>query len=300
MQNILFRANSSYTIGTGHIMRDFVLAEQFKEANIIFATQDLPGNINHKIEERNYVIEIINSNDLEELVSIIKKYSIDMIVIDYYEIDFDFEKALKEVTDVTIFVLDDNYEKHYCDILLNHNVYGDAIKYKSLVPENSEIRCGLKYTLLRNEFIKEKQKGRQNKNDNNQLNAFISMGGTDPSNITIQILEVLKETPSIYAHVVTSTANKRLKELEKYVSCRNNITLHINSNSIAQLMNNADFAIVPPSVTLNEILYLGIPFIAIQTAENQKYMYDFIKNLNFIILKKFSVEELKYSLKEFN
>jgi len=299
MQNILFRANSSSTIGTGHIMRDFVLAEQFKDANIIFATQDLPGNINHKIEERNYVIEIINSNGFEELVGIIKKYSIDMIVIDHYGIEYDFEKALKEITDVTIFVLDDTYEKHYCDILLNHNVYGDTIKYKSLVPENSEIRCGSKYTLLRNEFIKEKQKGRQNKNDNNQLNVFISMGGTDHSNISIQILEVLKETPSIYAHVVTTTANKHLKELEKYVISRNNITLHINSNSIAQLMNNADFAIVPPSVTINEILYLGIPFIAIQTAENQKYMYDFIKNLNFIILKKFSVEELKYSIDEF-
>ena len=299
MQNILFRANSSSTIGTGHIMRDLVLTEQFKDTNIIFATQDLPGNINHKIKERNYAIEILYSNDLEELIGIIKKYSIDMIVIDHYGIDYDFEKALKEITDVTIFVLDDTYEKHYCDILLNHNVYGDTIKYKSLVPENSEIRCGLKYTLLRNEFIKEKQKGRQNKNDNNQLNAFISMGGTDHSNIIIQILEVLKETPSIYAHVVTTTANKRLKELEKYVSNRNNITLHINSNSIAQLMNNADFAIVPPSVTINEILYLGIPFIAIQTAENQKYMYDFIKNLNFIILKKFSVEELKYSVDEF-
>ena len=126
------------------------------------------------------------------------------------------------------------------------------------------------------------------------------MGGTDHSNISIKILEVLEETPSIYAHVVTTTANKHLKELEKYVISRNNITLHINSNSIAQLMNNADFAIVSPSVTINEILYLGIPFIAIQTAENQKYMYDFIKKLNFIILKKFSVEELRYSLKEFN
>lgn len=39
--------------------------------------------------------------------------------------------------------------------------------------------------------------------------------------------------------------------------------------------------------------------IAIQTAENQKYMYDFIKKLNLKILKKFSAEELKYSLKEF-
>lgn len=299
VQNILFRANSSSTIGTGHIMRDLVLAGQFKDAKIIFATKAHPGNINYKIEERNYVIEIINSNDLEELVSIIKKHSIDMIVIDHYGIDYDFEKALKEITGITIFVIDDTYEKHCCDILLNHNFYGDSTKYKGLVPETCEVRCGSKYTLLRNEFIKEKQKGRQCKNNTNQLNAFISMGGSDHSNINIKILEILKETSNIYAHVVTTTANKNLKELENYVSSQNNITLHINSNLIAQLMNNANFAIVAPSVTINEILYLGVPFIAIQTAENQKYMYKFIKKINLKILKKFSADELKYYIEEF-
>ena len=50
-KNILIRADSSSTIGTGHIMRDLVLAKQFPDAHIIFATQDLPGNINHKIQE---------------------------------------------------------------------------------------------------------------------------------------------------------------------------------------------------------------------------------------------------------
>jgi len=94
--NILFRADSSSTIGTGHIMRDLVLAEQFEDANIIFATQDLSGNINHKIEEKDYAIEILNSNNIEELIDIIKKHSIEMIVIDHYGIDHDYEKALKE------------------------------------------------------------------------------------------------------------------------------------------------------------------------------------------------------------
>ena len=299
VQNILFRANSSSTIGTGHIMRDLVLAEQFKDVKIIFATQDLPGNINHKIEERNYVIEIINSNDLEELVDVIKNHLIDMIVIDNYEINYAFEKALKEITGVTVFVIDDTYEKHYCDILLNHNVYGDSSKYKGLVPEKCEVRCGSSYTLLRNEFIKEKQKGRQSIDNAKQLNAFISMGGSDHTNISIKILEVLKKFSNIYSHVVTTTSNKNLNELEKYVSSQKNIALHINSNSIAQLMNNSNFAIVSPSVTINEILYLEIPFIAIKTAENQKYMYKFIKKLNLKILKEFSAEELKCSIEEF-
>ena len=145
----------------------------------------------------------------------------------------------------------------------------------------------------------EKQKGRKNIRNNNQLNVFIAMGGSDYSNISIQILEVLKEFPRIYANVLTTSANKHLEELEKYVNNKDNIALHINSNSIAKLMNNANFAIVTPSVTINEIFYLGIPFIAIKTAENQNYMYDFIKKLDLKILKNFNAEELKCSLEEF-
>ena len=71
---------------------------------------------------------------------------------------------------------------------LNHNIYADSSKYKNLVPENCELRCGSNYTLLRDEFIKEKQKGRQSKNDKKNINIFIAMGGADHSNLNIQIL----------------------------------------------------------------------------------------------------------------
>ncbi len=136
MQNILFRADSSSTIGTGHIMRDIVLAEQFEDDNIIFATQELPGNINHKIKEKDYKIEILNSNDIGELDTLIKKLHIDMIVIDHYGIDHNFEEQLKKRNPkLKIFSLDDTYEKHYCDIFLNHNIYANVKKYAGLVPK---------------------------------------------------------------------------------------------------------------------------------------------------------------------
>ena len=70
--NILIRADSSSYIGTGHIMRDLVLAKQYPNQNIIFATQNLDGNINYKIIEAGYRIELLESNDFEELNEIIK------------------------------------------------------------------------------------------------------------------------------------------------------------------------------------------------------------------------------------
>lgn len=96
--NILFRADSSSIIGTGHIMRDLVLAKKYskKGHNIIFATQELSGNINYKIIEDGYKLIILKSNTLKELDILIKKISIDKLVIDNYSIDYKFEKKIKK------------------------------------------------------------------------------------------------------------------------------------------------------------------------------------------------------------
>ena len=297
MQNILFRADSSSTIGTGHIMRDLVLAEQFEDANIIFATQELSGNINNKIKEKDYVVEILNSNDIQELDTLIKELYIDMIVIDHYDIDYNFEKRLKtQNSKLKIFSLDDNYEKHYCDILLNHNINADPAKYISLVPENCEIRCGTKYTLLRDEFKTIELRIRDiSKKDT--LTAFIAMGGADHSNKNIDILEVINKLGNIEANVVTTKANKHLKELEAYAREHENITVHINTDKIASLMNKSDFAIVTPSVTVNEVLFMKLPFIAIQTADNQNETAQYLGEKNFQVLRSYDTETLNYKIK---
>ena len=282
--NILFRADSSSTIGTGHIMRDLVLATQYPKANITFATQELEGNINHKITESRYKIKILKTNDIKELDKLIKKLSIDMIIIDHYGIDYNFEKQLKiQNSSLKILSLDDTYEKHYCDIILNHNISAKKEKYKSLVPKNCEVRCGSKYTLLRDEFLKEKKKLKQKKQfkiKNSTLKIFVAMGGADHTNINIKI------------DLVTTNANKNLKELKQYCKNKSWIKLHINSNKIAKLMRKNHFAIVTPSVTVNEVYYMNLPFIAIKTASNQKDIYEYLKKKNFLALDKFKSQML--------
>ncbi len=88
--------------------------------------------------------------------------------------------------------LDDTYEKHYCDTLLNHNIYAKTEKYKDLIPKWCEIRCGEKFTLLRDEFLKEKEVKREKIYD-----IFISYGGADTANLNISTLRVLEEVDKI-------------------------------------------------------------------------------------------------------
>jgi len=289
MKNILFRADSSSIIGTGHIMRDLVLAEQYKDANIIFATQNLAGNINHKIKEKNYTIKILKTNDINELIDIIKKNSIGMIIIDHYNINYEFERTLKKfVTKLKIFVIDDTYEKHYCDTLLNHNINANFKQYRGLVPENCEIKCGVKYILLRDEFKKIK-KAKRDISLKDKITVFIAMGGSDHSNKNISILEVINKFNNIEVNIVTTKSNKYLQELENYIEKQKNITIYLDTDKIALLMNKSDFAIVTPSVVVNEVLFMKLPFIAIQTAENQHEIAQYLKQHNLPIL--YSYEE---------
>ena len=294
--NILVRADSSSTIGTGHIMRDLVLVQQYKDAHIIFATQALLGNINQKILEYGYEHITLQSNTAEELCRIIKSQAIDMLVIDHYSIGASFEQFIKENTSVKILSLDDTYQKHHCDILLNHNVYAENCQYKDLVPINCELRCGKEHTLLRQEFYIEREKGRQNKNK--KFTLFIAIGGTDHTNINPKILAILEKWDNLLIQVITTTANKHLAELKIITENKTNLQLHINSTKIAQLMNNANLAIISPSVTMNEILFLEIPFIAIKTAENQKYMANYLEEHKLTILDSFNSNNFKKELSQ--
>jgi UDP-2,4-diacetamido-2,4,6-trideoxy-beta-L-altropyranose hydrolase len=288
IKKILFRADSSSTIGTGHIMRDLVLASKYKNANITFATRELKGNINHQIIKSNYKLKILKSNSKQELVKLIKKLSIGLLIIDNYALDYKQEKYIKKKTGVKILSLDDTYEKHYCDILLNHNISATKSRYKGLVPKWCKLRCGSKYTLLRDEFKKEKN---QYYKSNKKFTIFIAMGGADHSNINIKILKVLKKYKNIKVNVVTTKANKHLKQLQKYSKNKNWIKLYVDSTKIAKLMKKANLSIVTPSVTLNEVYFLKKPFIAIKTADNQRDMYDFLKKNDKDVLKKFDKQK---------
>jgi len=132
------------------------------------------------------------------------------------------------------------------------------------------------------------------------------MGGADHSNINIDILKVIKkflkkskkDKNNIKVNLVTTNANKNLNELKKYSKNKSWIKLHINSNKIAELMRKSDFAIVTPSVTVNEVYFMNLPFIAIKTAENQNDIYEYLQSNRFNVIDEFRKKVLCNLLKE--
>ena len=75
-KKILFRCDSSSTIGLGHVKRCLVLAKRLKELNknleIFFSTLDLEGNINFEIlkilnHSRHYTISTYWTSNMRQL-----------------------------------------------------------------------------------------------------------------------------------------------------------------------------------------------------------------------------------------
>ena len=191
----LIRADSSSTIGLGHIMRDLVLAQSL-EGEVLFACQALQRSM---IEQIPYEVHILQTNDAEELIALIKSLHVNLLVIDHYGIDARFERAVKEASNVTILSFDDTYQAHHCDILLNHNLCADALRYANLVPKSCELRCGSAYTLIRSEFKEEKKIVREKIYD-----VLIAMGGSDVGNLTLEILKILPKSLHVSCLLYTS------------------------------------------------------------------------------------------------
>jgi len=255
-------------------MRDLVFAKRL-EGEVIFACQNLEGNIIASIP---YVVKILKSNDVEELIALIQALQVTFLVIDHYGIDATFEQTLKEATGVKILSFDDTYQAHHCDILINHNLSADPTRYTNLVPQNCELRCGSAYTLIRDEFNVEKEKKCEKIYD-----VLVAMGGTDASNITLSILKTLPKNLTI--SILTTTANAHLRELQNYAQCNPNIALHVNSNEVAKLLHQSRLAIVTPSVMVHEVLFMEVPFIAIKVATNQDDMYRYLHQHGYPVLK---------------
>ncbi|MBR8465386.1 UDP-2,4-diacetamido-2,4,6-trideoxy-beta-L-altropyranose hydrolase [Campylobacter sp. faydin G-140] len=266
----LIRTDSSALIGHGHIRRDLVLATKFKD--ISFACLPLNGNL---IDEIKYPVFTLQNGDINELIDIINEQNFELVIIDHYGIDAKDEKAIKERTDAFLMSFDDNYKRHFCDAVLNVNLYADTLRYATLTPPDTQIYAGREYLLVRDEFYVERDIKREKIYD-----FFIGLGGTDVLNLSAKIAQNLLDKNYKIA-IITTSANTHLNELLDLEKRYKNLNIFINSNEIAKLMNKSRELIISASSMVNEAIVLGAKFKAIKTADNQNEIYQWLKDNNY-------------------
>lgn len=282
--NVLIRTDSSFNIGTGHLMRCLALAGQLSRqgAEVAFICRDVPGAMFDLLERTGYRFARLSfrqegasqQQDAEETASAAAQLfprGVDWLVVDNYRLGRSFETSLRRATR-SIMVIDDLADReHDCDILLDQNYYQDMDqRYQGLVPPHCEMLLGPRHLLLRDEFDVARARLRQR--DGKVRSILIFFGGSDPVNEThkaIQALPLLRR-PDISAEVVVGGANPQRDSIEALCAGIPNVSFHCQVSNLAEMIAKADLGIGAGGSSMWERCCLGLPTITVIFAQNQK------------------------------
>ena len=271
----LLRVDFSSSVGFGHLKRSMVFMQRYKKGEYAIVCKECVDNI-----VKNIPVYSINSE--EEFFELVRDLKPEEVIVDNYAFDYKNEKRFKEdFPHIKLICFDDLFWPHYCDEIINHNLYAKKDSYKGL-PSFTKVR--IIPPLIGDNFKKAK------KIQVKKEGIFISFGATDTQGLGLKVLKLLKPYRPL-VHFYTTSANAHLKELNKFTFLNRWVKLHIDED-VAEGMARAEFGIITPSVISYEALYMGLPFVAVEVAENQKFITSFLKRKRYGVFKKNQIKRV--------
>lgn len=266
---IYIRADMNAQIAMGHIMRCLSIADALhglgEPVRFILADEQAVS----LLKQRGYDAIVLHTkwNHMEEelpvLSQVIQNEHIEKMLIDSYQVTQRYLTELSKL--VTIFYIDDLKLFEYpVDAVICYANYWKKFQYK-INGTRTTYLLGMKYVPLKQAFWNCEAKIISEKANN----LLILTGGSDPFNVTEQILDSIDtyqfQTIDVICGIYNTNYNKFVKKYEN----NKNIKFHQAVNNIEQYMKNADIAISAGGTTLYELCAIGTPAISFSFADNQ-------------------------------
>lgn len=296
--NIVFRADASIDIGTGHVVRCLTLAQGLREngANCTFICRAHQGNLIDLIARRGFqVLELaLEENgssdgdgtahaawlgvswqqDARQCSEALRGSRPDWLVVDHYGLDARWENSMRAHC-ARLMVIDDLADRaHDCELLLDQNLGRQAFDYTGLVPDTCRVLVGPVYALLRSEFAALREFSLSRRASPTLGHLLISMGGVDKNNVTARLLAALRNGDLCAGLRITVVMGATAPWLEEVRTCASQMpcptTVSVDVTDMADLMASADLAIGAAGTTAWERCTLGLPTLLVVLAENQR------------------------------
>ena len=274
---LIVRADAGIATGTGHLMRCIALAQAWQEhgGQAVFITVCESGSLRQRLKDEGFkVIEMEqpypNPSDWEITAQELRRNPDAWVVLDGYHFDPEYQLLIKEMGH-RLLVIDDmaHLVHYYADIVLNQNINAEELKY-SCEP-NTKLLLGTNYVLLRQEFIT--WKGWQRHIPEVAQNVLVTMGGSDPDNVTLKVIQALEkvEANNLHVIVVVGGSNPHVNILKKVLAnTKITVCLEQNTDRMPELMTWADIAVSAGGSTCWELAFMGVPSIICVMAPNQE------------------------------
>jgi UDP-2,4-diacetamido-2,4,6-trideoxy-beta-L-altropyranose hydrolase len=276
---LLVRADASDRIGIGHVMRCLALirAWQSRGGKAIFV-----GSLGRKALQETIIrcgaefvsLPVSGGFASDAMTSILRDRKIHFVVLDGYDFDHLHHQAIRAAGH-KLLVIDDiaHLSRYDSDIVLNQNLGAPKLTYHCR-PETLML-LGPSYALLRPEFAIARKQVRTVRDFARRI--LVTLGGADSENITMKVVESLRYLGSfqLEVRVVTGPAYRHIDTLSKAVATLPFPSELLNNvSNMADTMMWAELAITAAGSTCWELACLGVPPIAIVTAENQRSVVD--------------------------
>lgn len=295
---IVFRADASITIGTGHVMRCLTLADALRErgAHCRFICRSHPGNLLEALRQRGHAVDALPEGkdtgpDLEGLpthaawlgasweedaqatLCAIGSGPAEWLVVDHYALDARWERAVRGACR-QLLVIDDLADRlHDCDVLLDQNLGRQGSAYAGRVPEHCTVLAGAAHALLRPDFAALRSRSLARREVAELRSILISMGGVDKDNATCAVLAALRGCmlpAECRITVVMGQHSPWLQEVrEQAAGLPWGVEVRVNVQDMASLMAESDLAIGAAGTTAWERCSLGLPTLTVVLAQNQ-------------------------------
>ncbi len=309
MKNAIIRVDSSSRIGLGHVMRCLTLAHKLTHANynVSFLCREHLGNISQEIITQGFnviclsppckLIDNVNEaqwlgvrqyEDATECINRLENIKYDLLIVDHYSLDKTWHLQLSPYTEKLIVIDDLANRQYHCDALIDQTISRQKSDYNNLVPKHCQLLLGKNYILLREEFSIAREKAiKRRHNTINPSHILITLGGTDPDNITqtllLWIIEIKHKFINLSITVVISEQSRYIRLIEALIQDHDWINLSVKPKSMATLMVSADIAIGTSGGTAWERCCLGVPTINIVSAQNQQMNSTALSQVNAIV-----------------
>lgn len=298
---IVFRADASIQIGTGHVMRCLTLADELTRQGhqCQFICREHKGHLGDLIASKGYEVHllpcargteqqpaVITDNahadwlgatwqqDADQALEVLPSQETDWLVVDHYALDARWERQVAKAVD-RIMVIDDLADRHHeCSLLLDQNLGRAESDYDQLVPKDCVRLIGPEYALLRPEFAQLRELSLQRRKQPELKRILISLGGVDQTNATGHVLGALAKTPlpvDTDLDIIMGASAPYLEEVRQQAEeLPFKATVNVNVNDMAERMCLADLSIGAAGSTSWERCCLGLPSIIVILAGNQR------------------------------
>lgn len=272
----MIRADASLTMGTGHVMRCLALAQAWQDAGgrAVFALAETTAAIQARLVDESCEVFSLSGaaateGDSRQTIARARERAAEWIVVDGYQFTAEYQRALKAAGFKVLFLDDYGHATHYfADVVMNQNAYASEKIYAAR-ESYTRVLMGPDYCLLRREFASWRGWKREIAAVGKKV--LVTMGGSDPDNVTAAVIEALRPLSNIEVTVVAGGSNPHFESLQRLTAeCGERFRLLSSVANMPELMAGADLAVAGAGTTCWEMCLLQLPMTLIDLAENQK------------------------------